>query len=148
VTVGAFGSPADGSISSRSSGAVNQAGFGTGYAGNGNIKLAAFDRQPAPGPVVTMRTSEPNVVPPVVTFEPRPVYTPEAAQARVQGEVTLRVCFLATGRVEVLEVVQGLSLGLDDQAKRAAEGIRFTPATRGGVPTDHVTLIHVLFQLS
>jgi TonB family protein len=76
------------------------------------------------------------------------MYTEAAVQAHVQGEVTLQVRFLATGRVEILRVVSGLGYGLDEQAKRVAEQIRFTPAIRDGAPVDHTTLIHVTFQLS
>ena len=74
--------------------------------------------------------------------------TPEAAQLRIQGEVTLQVRFLATGQVEVLRVVNGLGHGLDEQAKRVAEQIRFKPAEKDGHPVDHTTLIHVTFQLA
>jgi TonB family protein len=60
----------------------------------------------------------------------------------------LQVRFLATGQVEVLRVVNGLGHGLDEQAKRVAEQIRFKPAEKDGHPVDHTTLIHVTFQLA
>ncbi len=97
---------------------------------------------------VAIKTTEPAFVPPVVISEPHPEYTPEAAQLRIQGEVTLQVRFLATGQVEVLRVVNGLGHGLDEQAKRVAEQIRFKPAEKDGHPVDHTTLIHVTFQLA
>jgi TonB family protein len=96
---------------------------------------------------VGIKQSEPAFVPPVAISEPHPHYTPEAAELRNQGEVTLQVRFLATGRVEVLRFVNGLGYGLDEEAKRVAEHIRFTPATKDGHPVDHTTLIHVTFQL-
>ena len=73
---------------------------------------------------------------------------PEAQEARVQGEVTLKVRFLASGQVEVIGVVNGLGHGLDEEARHVAENIRFKPAIRNGQPVDHTTLIHVTFQLA
>ena len=80
--------------------------------------------------------------------EPKARYTPEAQQARIQGEVTLQVRFLASGQVEVIRVVNGLGHGLDEEARHVAESIRFKPAQRNGQPVDHTTLIHVTFQLA
>jgi TonB family protein len=79
---------------------------------------------------VVIKTAEPGLVPPVVTFEPHPQYTEEAARARVQGEVTLRVRFLSTGRVVVLQVVSGLGHGLDESAIRTAQGLRLALRSR------------------
>jgi TonB family protein len=97
---------------------------------------------------VAIKTSEPAFAPPVVISEPHPQYTAEAARLRIQGEVTLQVRFLASGQVEVLRVVNGLGHGLDEEAKRVAEQIRFKPAEKDGHPVDHTTLIHVTFQLA
>jgi TonB family protein len=89
-----------------------------------------------------------NFVPPEVISEPRPQYTAEARELKIQGEVTLQVRFGANGKVEVLGVVSKLGHGLDEQAERVAQQIRFKPATKNGQPTDHVTYIHILFQLA
>jgi hypothetical protein len=45
-------------------------------------------------------------------------------------------------------VVRGLGHGLDDNAVKAAERIRFKPATRNGQPTDSVVVLHIVFQLA
>ena len=90
-----------------------------------------------------------NFVAPEVLSEPKPQYTEEARQLKIQGEVTLQVKFGADGKVEVLRVVSRLGHGLDEQAERVAQQIRFKPAARGnGQPVDHITLIHILFQLA
>src|SRR6202000_3494598 len=104
-------------------------------------------RGPAP-PQVAIKTPDPAFIPPVVISEPHPEYTPEAAQLRIQGEVTLQVRFLASGQVEVLRVVNGLGHGLDEAAKRVAEQIRFKPAEKDGHPVDTTNFIHVTFQLA
>jgi TonB family protein len=85
---------------------------------------------------------------PEVLSEPRPQYTQEARQLRIQGEITLQVRFSVDGKVEVLRVVSGLGHGLDQEAALVAEQIRFKPAVKDGQPTDHVTYIHILFQLA
>ena len=75
-------------------------------------------------------------------------YTSEAKQLRVQGDVVLRVTFTATGRVVVQSVVHGLGHGLDEEARRVAEEIRFRPATRNGQAVDMTTNITITFQLA
>ena len=137
-------------------GKVASAGFANGVVGGtgkpggtGTVASAGFSTNMGTSPnQVAIKTTEPAFVPPVVISEPHPQYTPEAAQLRIQGEVTLQVRFLATGQVEVLRVVNGLGHGLDEQAKRVAEQIRFKPAEKDGHPVDHTTLIHVTFQLA
>jgi len=137
-------------------GKVASAGFANGVVGGtgkpggtGTVSTAGFSNNTGGAPTqVAIKTSEPAFVPPVVISEPHPEYTPEAAQLRIQGEVTLQVRFLASGQVEVLRVVNGLGHGLDEQAKRVAEQIRFKPAIKDGHPVDHTTLIHVTFQLA
>jgi TonB family protein len=137
-------------------GTVASAGFANGViggtgkpGGTGKVATAGFANSIGSAPTeVAVKQSEPAFVPPVVLSEPHPEYTPEAAQLRIQGEVTLQVRFLATGQVEVLRVVNGLGHGLDEQAKHVAEQIRFKPAQQDGHPVDHITLIHVTFQLA
>jgi TonB family protein len=135
-------------------GKVASAGFANGVVGGtgkpggtGTVQTGGFNTAAAPT-VVAVKATEPAFEPPVVISEPHPEYTAEAQQLRIQGEVTLQVRFLATGQVEVLRVVNGLGHGLDEQAKRVAEQIRFKPAEKDGHPVDHTTLIHVTFQLA
>jgi TonB family protein len=139
-----------------SHGAVASAGFANGVVGgtgkpggHGTVASASFG--PAvgnAGHVQLAQTAEPAFTPPVVISEPKARYTPEAQEAKVQGEVTLKVRFLASGQVEVIGVVNGLGHGLDEEARHVAESIRFKPALRNGQPVDHTTLIHVTFQLA
>jgi hypothetical protein len=48
----------------------------------------------------------------------------------------------------VLRVVNRLGHGLDEQAEKVAQQIRFKPAVKNGQPVDQITLIHILFQLA
>jgi TonB family protein len=83
-----------------------------------------------------------------VISKPPVQYTAEARQLKVQGDVVLRVTFLANGQVIVQGVVHGLGHGLDEEARRVAEQIRFRPATRDGHPVDLTTTITITFQLA
>jgi TonB family protein len=84
----------------------------------------------------------------VLISKPQPEYTSEAKQLRVQGDVILRVTFTASGQVVVLGIVHGLGHGLDEEARRVAEQIRFHPVTRNGQAVDFTTNIHITFQLA
>ena len=138
-------------------GSVATGGFGSGIgnapkgtgAGGGTIATGGFggngtSSSSAPQP----RIQQVHFSPPEVLSEPRPQYTQEARQLRIQGEITLQVRFGVDGKVEVLRVVSGLGHGLDQEAALVAGQIRFKPAVKDGQPTDHVTYIHILFQLA
>jgi outer membrane biosynthesis protein TonB len=45
-------------------------------------------------------------------------------------------------------VIQGLGHGLDEEAERVAQQIRFRPATSNGRPVDVTTKITITFQLA
>jgi TonB family protein len=83
-----------------------------------------------------------------VLSKPPVRYTSEARQLHVEGDVVLSVTFLANGQVVVHGVLQGLGHGLDEEAKRVAEQIRFRPATNNGQPVDVTTKITITFQLA
>lgn len=135
---------------------VASAGFSTGVLGgtgqpgsHGTVAKGSFgDNMYGSAPAPAVRPQEPVSTPIIVLAKPLPTYTAEARQMKIEGDVTLEVRFLATGQVEVLRVVTGLGHGLDEQAKLAAERIRFKPATKDGRPVDEVSIIHVTFQMA
>ena len=94
------------------------------------------------------RDSGPPQNPVDILSKPRPEYTDEARTMKLEGEVLLRVLFTATGEVRVLEIVRGLGHGLDENAIRAAQQIRFKPAGRDGEPVDSTATVHIVFQLA
>jgi TonB family protein len=59
----------------------------------------------------------------------KPVYTPEALQARIQGRVILKTVVLPDGSVKDVEVVESLDAeyGLDQQAASALKQSEFKP---------------------
>jgi TonB family protein len=50
--------------------------------------------------------------------------------------------------VVVQGIVHGLGHGLDEEARRVAQQIRFRPATRNGKAVDMTTNITITFQLA
>ncbi|MGI8849149.1 MAG: energy transducer TonB [Pyrinomonadaceae bacterium] len=69
-----------------------------------------------------------------ILAKPRANYTDQARQNQVQGTVTLRVTFSASGQIAGISPVSGLSYGLTEQAIAAARSIKFEPAKKNGVP--------------
>jgi TonB family protein len=120
-------------------GTVASAGFGNGVATPGNGAGGAGGRSRDAGPAQT---------PIEILFKPRPEYTQEARNKKLEGEVLVRALFTATGKVQVMEVVRGLGHGLDQNAVRAAQQIRFKPAQRDGQAVDMIATVHIVFQLA
>jgi TonB family protein len=142
-------------------GVVASAGFGSGVAtGDGSGKVSASrgtvrqggfgDADVIATPQPKSRIAEPVVktIPAEITFKPRPVYTEEGRQLRIEGEVLVEVVFAATGQIRILKVVQGLGHGLDESAVRAAEKIQFKPALQNGQPADFRAVLRIVFQLA
>jgi TonB family protein len=140
------------------SGVVASSGFGGGVATpethsapRGVVRQAGFGDADVPAPPTVQ--SRPaavatNVTPAEIISKPVPVYTEEARQKKIEGEVLLEVVLEATGRIHVVRVVRGLGHGLDDAAMHAAEQIRFKPATKDGQPSDSTAVLHIIFQLA
>ncbi|MFZ3213919.1 MAG: energy transducer TonB [Terriglobales bacterium] len=138
-------------------GVVASAGFGNGVAvggpkgGNsGSVKPAGFaDSTPAPdAQPKKVAAKEPPTTPVEILSKPKPKYTEEGRKLKVEGEVRLEVQFTATGEVHVIHILEGLGHGLDEQAVRAAEQIKFKPALRQGKPVDSSATLHIIFQLA
>jgi len=123
----------------------------TGTAAQGTVGKVASAGIPAPVQVAaapTVMVERPVATDLEVLSKPPVQYTSEARQMHVQGDVVLRVTFLASGQVVVQGVVRGLGHGLDEEARRVAQLIRFRPATRDGRPVDLTTTITITFQLA
>jgi len=132
---GVVGGTGTGPGTGGSRGSVTVNGFGT---------VAASKPDPAPQKVAEVTNEKPVEV----LSKPRPDYTDEARKLRIEGEVLLRVLFTGTGEAHVLEVINGLGHGLNENAVRAAEQIRFKPALRAGQAVDSRAVVHIVFQLA
>jgi TonB family protein len=119
---------------------VMTSGFGNGAIdalNSGSAHAKAGSRQPSNGANAPVE----------ITFKPKPDYTDEGRKQKINGEVRLEVLFKSDGRAHVVRVLQGLGYGLDEQAVKAAEQIKFTPALREGQPVDSTALVHIIFEL-
>ena len=96
------------------------------------------------GPKIQCRIPDRPPTPVEITFKPNPVYTDEARQLKLEGEVLLEVMFGANGHLHVNRVVRGLGHGLDEAAVAAANRMRFKPALRTGQPVDSTAIVHVI----
>jgi TonB family protein len=123
------------------SGVVASAGFGNGAIDTANSGVA--HRKNGLQPV----SSGANA-PVEITFKPKPDYTDEGRKQKISGEVRLEVLFRSDGAVHVVRVLQGLGYGLDEQAVKAAEQIKFKPALHQGEPVDSTALVHIIFELA
>jgi TonB family protein len=83
-----------------------------------------------------------------IISKPAPVYTEEARQLKIQGEVALSVVFQASGGIRVISVTKSLGHGLDEAAVQAAAQIRFKPAQRDGKAADFPATLRIVFRLA
>ena len=123
-------------------------GHGPGGRGTG-VKSAGFGNADGGAQVTRVGgLSAPVDTPVNVIWKPRPVYTAEAREKKIEGEVQLEVVFGANGQISVLRLLGGLGYGLDENARMAASQIRFHPGTRHGNPIDTKATVHIQFELS
>ena len=115
-------------------------GGGSGGGNRGGSRGADDDPPPAAkptGPTTALK----------ITAKPRANYTDSARQAQVQGTVTLRVTFLASGQIGSISAINGLPNGLTEQAIAAARGMRFEPAQKNGVKQTVTKQVQYTFTL-
>ncbi len=136
-------------------GTIASAGFGNGVAAEPGsatrhaVQTGGFGAQTiAQSSVPQKQAAAVSSAPVEILYKPNPVYTEEARQLHLEGEVLLEVAFNANGQLHVNRVVRGLGHGLDQAAVNAANQIRFKPAMRGGVPYDSTAVVHVRFELA
>jgi TonB family protein len=135
-------------------GTVASADFGSGMATSGGsshgpISTGGFGaEQVVHGQRLAQLDAGPATTPVEITSKPQPVYTDEARNLKLEGEVLLEVVFGANGELHVNRVVRGLGHGLDDAAIAAANKMRFKPALRMGQPVDSTAVVHVVFQMA
>jgi TonB family protein len=128
--------------SGRGTGTGSGDGSGSGSGdgdGNGDGNGPGGSRTgPPPPPVVAGVTQTVKII-----SKPRASYTDAARQNNIQGSVSLRITFLASGQIGGISPVSGLPYGLTEQAIAAARSIRFEPAKRNGVPyTKQMTVVY------
>lgn len=117
-----------GSGTGTGAGSGSGSGYGSGVGnGNGDGTGDGDSGRGAPPPVA--RVSQPLKI----LYKQKAQYTDQARQNNVQGTVTLRVTFLASGGIGGITTIKGLPYGLTEQAISAARAMKFEPEKVNGV---------------
>jgi TonB family protein len=136
-----------GVVGQVASAGIPGATVGTGGGNYGKVASAGIPAVAAPvqayRPVQQVASTDLEIV-----SKPPVQYTAEAKQLHIQGDVVLHVTFTASGQVIVQSIIRSLGHGLDEEARRVAQQIRFRPATQNGRPVDLTTNITITFQLA
>lgn len=113
----------------------------------GELNLEIPEGPPAPGAALGAVHVGGDVVAPEKIHAPRPGYTEEARQARIQGMVLIQLVVDAEGKVRDAEIIKGLPMGLDQNALETVRQWTFKPATREGKPVPVYYNVTVSFSL-
>ncbi|HEX8836557.1 MAG TPA: energy transducer TonB [Candidatus Acidoferrum sp.] len=119
-------------------------GFGSGKKGG-----MGDDNGPGAGQGDSYKDGYANVATlPTCVYCPDPQYTEEAREAKLQGQVALRVLVGADGRASQIQIVHGIGMGLDDRAVQSVRSWKFAPARDGArrIVPSWIT-IEIIFQL-
>jgi len=84
---------------------------------------------------------------PSIVYRVEPTYSEEARKAKYQGVVVLSAIVRRDGTIEILKVIRGLGLGLDENAISALKQWKFRPGMKNGVAVDVALNIEVNFSL-
>lgn len=90
-----------------------------------------------------------GVMNPKVIREVKPIYTPEAMRAKIQGTAIVECVVLPDGTVGDVQIVKSLdpTFGLDQEAVKAARRWLFQPGTLKGQPVPVLVSIELTFTL-
>ncbi len=101
----------------------------------------AFEGRVAVGP-------NDKVDPPVASVSsPKPVYTAEARQLRVNGTVQIELWIDDKGQVVDATITKTLESGIDRNVFECVRRWKFSPASLNGAPVPSVLLIEFTFQV-
>jgi TonB family protein len=136
-------------------GTVASTGFGNGTATpadsgkRGTVQSTGFADQSAAADAPKKKAAVDSGTTTVsILDKPKPAYTAEGRNLKIEGDVVLDVVFLANGSVQVSHVVSGLGHGLDQAATSAAQQIKFKPAKRDNEAVDFPARVRIEFRLA
>jgi TonB family protein len=122
---------------------LNKVVYTSGGAGCGECKADEFGKFDVDNPSDFRSETKPLQI----TSKPKANYTNSARQNQVQGIVTLRVTFNASGQIGSVSPVDELPYGLTEQAIAAAREIKFEPLKRNGAPQTTIKLVQYNFTI-
>ena len=96
-----------------------------------------------------LRQNDPGVTPPSVVKDVKPVYTKEAMDAGLEGQIELEAVVRTDGTVSDVTVVKSLDrkYGLDDQAVIAMKQWLFEPGKKDGKVIPVLITVEMTFTL-
>jgi protein TonB len=96
-----------------------------------------------------LRQNDPGVTPPSVVKDVKPVYTKEAMDAGLEGQIELEAVVRTDGTVSDVTVVKSLDrkYGLDDQAVIAMKQWLFEPGKKDGKAIPVLITVEMTFTL-
>jgi TonB family protein len=121
---------------------------GPGAGGGIGVDARLRDANPRVGPG-TERPVTPIIVDtkPVLLYSPRPIYTKEARDNKIQGVIRARVLVGVDGSVQQVRLTSHLPDGLDEQGVAVARKMKFKPAMKDGQPVAYWFPIEIEFNL-
>jgi protein TonB len=114
-----------------------------------NIEVTEIAPRIPPASGVYVPPKNDGVILPRVLKEVRPNYTADALQAKIRGIVQLELIVESDGTISRPVVVRSLDqrYGLDDEAVKAAQQWRFSPALKDGQPIRIAISIEMTFSI-
>jgi TonB family protein len=82
-----------------------------------------------------------------ITYKPEAQYSEIALKNKIEGTVTVRVIFLASGEIGAVTPISGLPCGLTEQAIAAAKEIKFEPMIKKGEPRTVIRPVQFNFTI-
>jgi TonB family protein len=89
-----------------------------------------------------------SVKPPQVLQQPKPLYTPKAREAKIEGIVMVGAIIQKNGSVGQIKILKGLGYGLDESVVNTlSREWKFKPGTLNDEPVDVSVVMEVSFRL-
>jgi len=146
---GAIGGTAPAAVAGVKLGCVGCTGKPGGNGTGPQAAQVALGAPPPPPPASARVASTAVRTAPQVLYKPDPVYTADAKALHITGVITVKIKVAANGAVTVLGLVNSLGHGLDESARKCAQGIKFKPAVdASGNPVDWEGTVQITFQIA
>jgi TonB family protein len=91
--------------------------------------------------------TETGLKPPTLIENPKPRYTSQAMDDRIEGDVLMQVVVQPDGRVGAVKILRSLDAGLDQEAVTAIKQWRFNPAVKDGQAVAVLVTVEMAFKL-
>ncbi|HYK03267.1 MAG TPA: TonB family protein [Thermoanaerobaculia bacterium] len=147
VVGGEIGGTVGGELGGKLGGQIGGTGTGNDGTGTGGVEAPVAPPPPPPPPPSGPLRVGGDVKAPVTVERVDPKYTETARAAKVAGIVVVEAVIGKDGRVQSVNTIKGLPMGLSEQAETAVRRWRFKPGTLNGQPVATIFTLTVTFKL-